>query len=172
MSNWSIKTPPTFFPTATATNQGWINPATGELLVALSGLTAKNTDALSVPTFTLAVPANGTYNAAGVLTFTVTASEPVIVTGAPTLGVTIGSTLRDAVYDPDTSTATALVFKYTIQTGEVDANGIAVNNVLTLGVTGKGKSKIVDVVADSTGAAVPDASVTFTVPSTVGIIVA
>lgn len=172
MSNWSIKSPPTYFPTATATNLGWTDPVTGEVLVALAGLTAKRTDALIVPTFTLAVPADGTYNAGMTLTFTVTASEPVIVTGAPTLGVTIGSTLRDAAYDPVTSTSTALVFKYTIQAGEVDANGIAVNSGLTLGVTGKGKSKIIDVIADSTGSAVPDASVTFTVPSTVAVLVA
>lgn len=172
MSSWSLKSPPTWFPTAVATANGWTNPVTGEILVWLSGLTTKRTDANGVPTFTLAVPANGTYTVGQTLIFTLTPSEAVDVTGSPTLTLTIGATARDAVYDPTTSTSTSLKFKYTIQAGEVDANGIAAATTLVFATTGKGKSKIVDQVADSTGAPVPEASVTFAVPSLVAVLVA
>ena len=36
MPLWSLDTPPTFFPSAQLTKKGWIDPATGELLVALN----------------------------------------------------------------------------------------------------------------------------------------
>lgn len=111
----------------------------GEVLIALRGLAAKatgaNTDFGAVVTFTLGVPANKTYTVGEVLTFTVTASEGVVVTGTPTIDVTIGSTARKAAFDGSKSTKTSLVFEYKIVTGDADADGIAVAS--TMAVTGK-----------------------------------
>ena len=39
-----MKTKPHWCPTAVATNQGWVNPTTGELLVSLGGLAQKLED--------------------------------------------------------------------------------------------------------------------------------
>ena len=46
------------------------------------------------------------------------------VTGIPTLGLTIGATARLASYYSG-SGSTQLTFRYVIQAGDVDANGIA-----------------------------------------------
>lgn len=173
MSNWSYRKAPVYFPGATATKQGWINPATGEVLVAIANLNTKRTDANVVPTFTLAVPSNATYLTGQVLTFTVTPSEAVTVTGAPYIVVTIGAAVVNAVYDAATSTTTSLKFKYAVVAGNVDADGIAVQNRITLNepTSGKTKGKVVDIVTGTSGEAVASASLTFTVPSTTGILV-
>jgi hypothetical protein len=171
MSTWSYKNKPTWFPTAVATSRGWENGTTNELLVAIGGLDTKNTDANSVPTFTLAVPANATYTLGQSLIFTVTVSEAVEVAGTPALSVTIGSTVRLAVFDPATSTTTSLKFVYVIVAGDIDGNGIVVANTVTLGSTGKGKNKILDAITGTSGEVIADAALTFTVPSTTGILV-
>lgn len=74
----------------------------------------------------LAAPANGSYKAGQVLRFTATLSEAVTVTGVPTLPLVIGTTARQAAYVAGSSSPTSLVFEYTVQAGETDANGIAV----------------------------------------------
>jgi hypothetical protein len=73
----------------------------------------------------LAAPANGSYKAGQVLRFTATLSEAVAVAGVPTLPLVIGTTARQASYVAASSTPTSLVFEYTVQAGETDANGIA-----------------------------------------------
>lgn len=80
----------------------------------------------------LAVPANGSYKAGQVLRFTATVSEPVTVAGVPTLPLVVGTTARQAAYVADLSGPTSLVFEYTVQAGETDANGIAVGRALLL----------------------------------------
>jgi hypothetical protein len=77
-------------------------------------------------------PTNGSYKAGQVLRFTATLSEPVAVTGVPTLPLTIGATARQAVYVAGASTPTSLVFEYTVQAGETDANGIAAGRAIVL----------------------------------------
>ena len=64
MSNWSIKNPPVYRPDAVASALGWTDPVTGEVLVAIGNLLTKQGPLASWPTFTLAVPANGTYHKA------------------------------------------------------------------------------------------------------------
>lgn len=136
-----------------------------EVVVALGQLLTKKGDAAVVPTFTLAVPADGDYDTGAVLTFTVTPSEAVEVVGLPTIAVTIGSTVRLAVYDPVNSTSTSLLFKYTVVAGDLDSNGIAVANTITLGTT----DEIGDLVVGGGDVNVPALSLTFTVPTTTGI---
>ncbi len=71
-------------------------------------------------------PAAARYRAADVLGFTVSYNGAITVTGLPRLALTIGSAAAYAVYDPAASTATALAFRYTVQSGDTDADGIAV----------------------------------------------
>jgi VCBS repeat-containing protein len=76
----------------------------------------------------VAVPSNGSYKAAQNLDFTVNFDEAVTVTttgGTPRIALTIGSSTVDAAYQSGSGT-TALTFRYTVQSGDNDSNGIAV----------------------------------------------
>jgi hypothetical protein len=80
-------------------------------------------------------PADGSYKSGQNLDFTVTFNENVtIVTtgGTPTIALTIGSTARNATYFANGSTATALLFRYTIVRGDTDLDGIAVASSIAL----------------------------------------
>lgn len=85
----------------------------------------------TAPTITaVSVPASKTYVAAENLDFTVTFSSDVIITGAPTLDVVVGSSTRQATLQ--TSTASTATFRYTVQPGDADADGIALPAALRL----------------------------------------
>ncbi|BET59095.1 fibronectin type III domain-containing protein [Geobacter sp. 60473] len=80
------------------------------------------------------VPGNGTYIAGQNLDFTVSFSENVTVTGTDsTLGLTIGATPRTAAYLA--KTATAITYRYTVQSGDLDSDGIAVGGLTLNGST-------------------------------------
>ncbi|WED67032.1 Ig-like domain-containing protein [Synoicihabitans lomoniglobus] len=117
----------------------------------------------TAPTVTsVAVPSDDTYVADDNLDFTVNFVENVTVTGTPQLALTIGSTTRQATYQSG-SDSTALVFHYTVQTGDLDADGIAVGSLsansgtlrdtagndatLTLNAVGSTAAVLVDAVA-------------------------
>ena len=70
-----------------------------------------------------ASPSAGDLNAGKTVAITLAMNKPVTVTGAPTLSLNDGGT---ATYDPVNSTATALVFDYTVASGQ---------NTASLGVT-------------------------------------
>ncbi|MBV8255973.1 MAG: gliding motility-associated C-terminal domain-containing protein [Chitinophaga sp.] len=108
---------------------------------------------------TVVAPANGYYNTTTnkVLTYTVNFSEPVTVTGTPTLDVTIGTTVRKASYTAGSGTS-ALTFTYNIQTGDNDADGISTGVISLNGGT------IQDVATNN-------AVLTFTAPNTTGVMV-
>ncbi|MCX7246483.1 MAG: Ig-like domain-containing protein, partial [Burkholderiales bacterium] len=73
-----------------------------------------------------------TLNIGDVLKVTATMSEATVVTGTPKLALNIGGSTVYASYASGTGT-TALVFNYTIQAGQTDANGISIaNNSLAL----------------------------------------
>ena len=57
---------------------------------------------------------------------TVTFSESVSVTGTPQLTLTIGSASKEANYTTTGSTTTALVFAYTVASGDEDTDGISI----------------------------------------------
>uniref|UniRef100_UPI0021CAAF4D putative Ig domain-containing protein n=1 Tax=Parapedobacter soli TaxID=416955 RepID=UPI0021CAAF4D len=83
----------------------------------------------------VSVPTDATYVAGQNLDFTVNVSENVTVTGTPQLALTIGSTSVNAAYIAGGSTTTALLFRYTIQVGEADTDGIAVGSLTLNGGT-------------------------------------
>lgn len=65
------------------------------------------------------------------LGFTVTTSEPAVVTGTPRLAIDVGGITRYATYAAGTGTS-ALTFTYPVQPGDFDANGIALASPLDL----------------------------------------
>lgn len=76
----------------------------------------------------VSVPSNDTYITGETLSFTINTSENVIVNtggGTPRIALTIGATTKYATYSSGTGTS-ALVFSYTVESGLLDSDGIAV----------------------------------------------
>ncbi len=75
---------------------------------------------------------NSTVNVGDVLSVTVTLDEATVVTGTPQIALNIGGSTVQANYASG-SGSTALVFTYTVQSGQTDANGISIgSNSLSL----------------------------------------
>lgn len=92
---------------------------------------AVNVDAVA-PTITSRTwPANGTYVAAQNLDFTFTFSEDVIVTGTPRVAFTAGVVTKYATITGGSGTST-LNFRYTVQAGDFDGDGIVMISPLEL----------------------------------------
>ncbi|PKM17766.1 MAG: hypothetical protein CVV11_16795 [Gammaproteobacteria bacterium HGW-Gammaproteobacteria-15] len=78
------------------------------------------------------VPANGIYLANQNLDFTVNTNENIVLDtngGTPGIALTVGVTTRYAIYLSGSGTS-AVVFRYTVQSGDLDANGITVAGVI------------------------------------------
>jgi len=120
-------------------NGGSIHDAFGNAAnLSLSGLTQIGPQIdTKAPTFTAVVetPATGDLDAGNSVAITLTASEAVVVAGAPTLTLNDGAT---ATYDAAKSTTTSLVFDYTVAAGQntaalkVNAVNLAGGSVLDL----------------------------------------
>jgi hypothetical protein len=137
-----------------------------EVVAAVSEIAAKEADVVVVPTFTLAVPADGNYTSGQTLEFIVTPSEAVEVYGKPTISLGFTSGTEYAAYVPALSTPTSLVFEYVVKSTDQDYNGISVSNVIALN-----GGEIDDVIVTSGAYPIPSAALTFTVPATTGILV-
>jgi large repetitive protein len=112
-----------------------------------------------VPTVVgISPPAGIVYATGDILTFNLTPSEAVTVVGAPKLSLSIGSATRQADYVPASSTATSLVFSYTVQASDTSTTGIAANAVSLGGAT----------IRDAAG---NDANLTFSPASVIGAVV-
>ncbi len=75
----------------------------------------------------VSVPADAIYIAGQNLDFTVNTDENVTVSGTPRIALTVGAaTTRYADYISDSGTS-ALLFRYTVQAGDNDADGIVVD---------------------------------------------
>lgn len=101
----------------------------------------------------------GTYTAGNNLTFTATFNENVTVTGSPYIALTVGTATVNAAYVSGTGT-TSLAFRYTVVSGNLDADGIVCAAEITL----------------PAGAAIRDAAgneaaLTYTVPTTSSVLV-
>ena len=83
--------------------------------------------------FTSDPGADQTYGAGETITATVTFSETVNVTGAPTLALTVGANTRTAAYAGG-SGMDALTFSYTVVGGDTDTNGVSIagGTIITL----------------------------------------
>ena len=126
-----------------------------------NGITVSN---FGVSVTSVSVPASATYSDGQNLDFTIIFNDVINVTGIPQLSLTIGSSTKQAVYTSGSGT-TSLVFRYTIQLGDLDSNGITVgaltanggtlqnasliNAILTLNSVGNTNGVLVDAVAPS-----------------------
>jgi large repetitive protein len=107
----------------------------------------------------IAVPADDTYIAGDTLSFTVSFDENVTVTGTDsTLGLTIGGVARSAAYS--SGSGGTVTYTYTVQAGDLDADGIAV------GAIALGSSTIRDAAGNDAGL-----SLSGHVPATTGVLV-
>lgn len=94
-------------------------------------------DAVAPTVVSVSVPANGTYTAGENLDFTVNVDENVTVNttgGIPQISLTVGSATRQATYLSG-SGSSALAFRYTVQDGDLDTDGISINSFDTSGGT-------------------------------------
>jgi hypothetical protein len=128
-----------------------------------TGTTPSNNYAIDTAAPTVAgsitVPAGGSYRAGQTLSFTVTFTENVTVTGTDSaLGLTLGATVRAAAFV--SKTANSVTYAYTVQAGDSDADGIAVG-ALVLNTT---------TIADAAGNAA-DLTLAGHLPSTAGVLV-
>ncbi len=123
--------------------------------------TTSQTFTVNVPAFALAGvtgPANGSYRAGTNLDFQVTYTQPVVVTGAPSIALTIGASPVNATYVSGSGTAT-LTFRYVVQPGDTDTDGIASASPIILnGGSIKNSSNT-------------NAALTFTPPNTTAVLV-
>ncbi|MDP4092738.1 MAG: S-layer homology domain-containing protein [Bacillota bacterium] len=109
-------------------NGGSITDSAGnDASLTLNGLgmtTGVNVDAVVPTVNSVSVPANRTYKAGHTLNFTVNFSEPVTVAGGtPYIQLALDSGTVNAVYTSGSGTS-ALVFSYTIMSGNEDSNGV------------------------------------------------
>jgi|GEM_PF-271788 len=78
---------------------------------------------------------NLTYPLGATISVTVRFSQNVVVTGLPSLALTIGSTTRQATYSAANSSGTDVRFDYVVQAGDLDTNGITVGAISLNGGT-------------------------------------
>jgi len=71
-------------------------------------------------------PASQTYAAGRTLSFTVKFTEPVVATGAPTLPIGIGDTVRQAVWNGAVSDTKSLTFTTVVQPGDLAPTGVRI----------------------------------------------
>jgi hypothetical protein len=129
--NWSLSQP-TALAQGSHTVRATATDAAGNTSVS-SNTNTFTVDTVAPTVSSVSVPANGIYNPIQVLDFTVNFSEAVTVTGSPLLGITVGSTNRQASYYGFVSGPQALVFRYVPRTGDLDTHGITLVSALTLG---------------------------------------
>ena len=121
----------------------------------------------------VAVPANATYSAGQNLDFTINFDENITVTttgGTPQMNITVGVTTRQAVYQSGSGSG-ALLFRYTLQSGDLDVDGITVGTLalnggllknsagndatLTLNSVGATTAVLVDAIPPSITSSIP-----------------
>ena len=73
-------------------------------------------------------PPSDSYGSGDIIEFTVTFHEAVTVVGEPLFNFSLGEVAKTASYDAARSTTTSLVFRYTVQTGDEDTDGIWVGS--------------------------------------------
>ncbi len=76
------------------------------------------------------VPADGIYSIGQQLDAIVTYDQPVVVSGAPTIGLIIGSNTVEAVWDENQGNA--LTFSYTVKESDLDEDGILIADQIAL----------------------------------------
>ncbi|MBA54801.1 MAG: hypothetical protein CMK89_10140 [Pseudomonadales bacterium] len=126
----SINSASQFLNDGTLTLSVYLTDTNGNVGSTVTDTLTKDTVAPTVSS--VSVPASGSYNTGQNLDFTVNLSENVTVNtsgGTPSLAVTIGSTAVAASYLSGSGTS-ALMFRYTVQSGDNDSNGVALGSAI------------------------------------------
>ena len=89
-------------------------------------------DTIAPAITSIAGPKAQTYGEDAVLAFTVTLTEKIVVTGSPTLRVTIGGDSRQAVWDSKAGGPNSLVFKTSVRPGDLAPTGVSVIRAIAL----------------------------------------
>jgi len=101
--------------------------------LALPSLAGVLVDAVAPAVASVTPPANGDYKAGDVLAFVVTFTKGVVVTGTPSLELTIGTVKRQAVFVSQPTTG-SMRFEYRILASDpADTNGIGLGKSIVLG---------------------------------------
>ncbi|GAB7529221.1 hypothetical protein PS3A_16300 [Pseudomonas sp. 3A(2025)] len=117
-----------------ATVQDAVNNAANLTLNGLGDTSGVRVDAVVPVVDSVGLPADGSYKAGDVLSFTVNTSEGVVVdttSGTPRLVLTVGGVIRYASYVSGAAGG-ALLFQYTVQAGDTAAGGLVVGSTLDL----------------------------------------
>lgn len=134
MGYWTLDTPPTWAPNALATESGWVDATTGELLVAIGGLATRRTTGATPVRVTFTTTDNKTVlRQTDVITVKVYFNEKVTVTGTPRIVLTIGGASKNCDYASGTGT-NILTFTYTVVDGDT-GNWTAIGNITLNGGT-------------------------------------
>ncbi|WP_393943027.1 DUF4347 domain-containing protein, partial [Shewanella sp. S23-S33] len=141
-----------------------------------------------VPAVTsVSVPANATYISGQSLDFTVNTSEAITVGGTPRIALTLGASTVYASYLSGTGSS-ALTFRYTVQSGDLDTDGIAIAGSIeanggtlkessgnslssTLNAVGSTSSVLVDAIAPTVSSVAVPANDTYVVGETLSFTV-
>jgi len=119
-------------------NGGTLHDTAGnDTAIALNGVASTagvQVDAVAPTVAAVSLPADGHYNVGDVLSFTINTSEAVTVAGAPQLALDMGGNTVYATYVSG-SGSSALLFQYTVQPGDNDADGLAPSGVQNNGGT-------------------------------------
>jgi alpha-tubulin suppressor-like RCC1 family protein len=78
---------------------------------------------------TVVAPANQYYKFGDEITFTISSTQSLSLTGSPTLAVTLTSGSVNFAYDGASSTNTSLVFKHTVGASDLDLNGVTLGSL-------------------------------------------
>jgi uncharacterized protein YuzE len=127
-SSWTLTQPPGWVPNAHATDKGWVNPDTGEVLVSIGKL-ASNKGAGPAPRIVTLGKSKLNWKTGDNFDVYVTFDGAVSVTGTPRIAVTVGSNTRYANYTSGSDT-NKLLFRYTIVSG--DSGSITVADTIDL----------------------------------------
>jgi hypothetical protein len=120
MPLWTRSSAPKWVPDAVRTSHGWEHPKTGEVLVIFGDTSFKLPEAAA--TIAFAKFNKKKYKSGDVIKFTLEYNEPVIVTGAPRVPITIGTKKTYLNYistnDADAAAVAKMLFEYTVVAGD------------------------------------------------------
>lgn len=119
--------------TTTATYKYFV-PESGETGTFQASITVEAADTTAPTVTSVTVPTAGTYTTGQNLNFTVNLDKVVTVStagGTPSIPVTVGATVRQATYVSGSGTS-ALLFRYTVQAGDEDTDGVSVGASISL----------------------------------------
>ena len=154
---WSRTVPPIWRPNAIATKQGWVDPVTGEILVAIgqgNGVPLDHPQPTAAPhaisgnwvapvlfsgdpaTATTLYPVTGHYVTGNTIVVTVTYNTPVTVSGTITFPLKINGVVHNMPLGNGNGTATLQFYYTVVSTDSATAGQVTVGagSALTLGV--------------------------------------